>query len=506
MSILLLAIVGLCCLLCVAAGLAASWQRQLGSEDYFLAGRTLPWYAVGLSIAGTSFRLEVWLSMVALACAYGLAAASLAWGSLLALGALGWILLPYLYRKKLYGTAEFLERRYSPTTRGVFVLLALPALVLGVLAPALYAGGMVLCEAGLGQTAGSSAWVFAACVAVVALATAAYSIYGGLMAGVWSGAMGMIIFMIGAAVLAAAAVSQAGWAEMLEANNPPRLSLLLGASHPVLPWTGVLAYVLLVAVWQAAASPIIVQRCLGARSERDAKLGIATAVVLQLILAGLIVLPGLAAAVLKWRGSSGDFNLAMFVEGVLGRKGPLAAVGQGLVVSAALAAVMSAVAGTLNAVSSLWTLDLCQDLLCKNVSEAELVGRGRWSSLAALVLGAAAVPLLFLWEKGVLDFILEVAAVLGPPVAVLLLGAFFWSRAHGRAATATLLVGVLAGLAMWIAADVGQEVPAWLKPVLNRAGLCGAVSLLVLVLGTLAIPQNPRELYDPDSTWSFGWR
>jgi SSS family solute:Na+ symporter len=520
MSIILLAVVVLCTVLWVAVGLTASWQRQHISEDYFLAGRTLPWYAIGLSIAGASCRLEVWLLMVGLAAAYGLAAAALAWGNLLALGALGWVLLPYFYRKKLYGPAEFLERRYSPAARGLFVLLMFPALVLGVLAPALYVGGGVLCELGLGLGVGQSPWTLIACVAVVALIAGISCVYGGLMAGVWAGAVGMVVFLAGGAVLAAAAVHDAGGVtEMLQANSPPRLDWFLGTHppapgvpaqwvgpEPALPWTGVLAFVLVLATWQAAVSPVVVQRCLGARSERDAKLGILLAGLLQLVLAAFVVLPGLAAVV-HWHSAAGPLDQAArnLVEGVLGRQSLLGALGQGLVVAAALAAVINTVTGALNALSSLWTMDLCQDLLGRNVSEAALVGRGRRSSLAALVVGAVLAPGLLLWEKGVLDFILELAAVIGPPTAVVFLVAFFWPRAHGRAAVATLVVGVLAGLALWVAASLGEEVPAWLAPVLNRAGVCGAVSLVMLVLGTLAIPQNPRELYDPDTTWSLAW-
>jgi SSS family solute:Na+ symporter len=369
-------------------------------------------------------------------------------------------------------------------------------------------GGQVLFSFGLGYGAGQAPWIFTACVAVVVLLAAVSCIHGGLMAGVWASAAGMIVFLVGGTVLAIAAVHGAGGlGEVLHANEPARLALWLGtlpavgSPQPALPWTALLAFVLVVAVWQAAVSPVAVQRCLGARSEGDAKLGILLAAVLQIVLAALIVLPGLAAV--AHGPSTGPVGLAAWrlVEGALGRQSVLGALGQGLVVAAALAAVMSTVAAALNAISSLWTMDFCQDMLGRNVSEAELVGRGRRSSLVALLLGAAVVPGVCLWEKGLLDFIFELSAVVGPPLAVLFLVAFCWPRAHGRAAVATLLLGLLAGLALWVAAVAGEEVPAWMTPVLNRAGLSGAASLVVLVLSTLAIPQNPRELYDPDSTW-----
>ena len=116
----------------------------------------------------------------------------------------------------------------------------------------------------------------------------------------------------------------------------------------------------------------------------------------------------------------------------------------------------------LNAISSLWTMDLCQDLLGRNLSEAD------WSPAGAVepgrpVLGAAVVPAVMLWGKGVLDFVFEVAAVIGPPVAVVFLVAFFWPRAHGRAATATLIAGRAGRTGAVDRRRLGQEVPGWMR-------------------------------------------
>ena len=116
------------------------------------------------------------------------------------------------------------ERRYSPATRDVFVLLVLPALVLGVLAPALYVGGLVFSEAGLGR------------VRRIALDFRRLHRRGGPGDGgllrlrrpdgrVWASAVGMVVFLVGGIVLAAAAVHHAGGlAEVLQANGPPRFS------------------------------------------------------------------------------------------------------------------------------------------------------------------------------------------------------------------------------------------------------------------------------------------
>ena len=171
-TVIIVAVAAVLLLLTVGVGLAASLGRQHVSEDYFLAGQSLPWYAVALSLAGLSLRIDLWLGLIGLTCTAGIAAGGLAWSGLIGVTALAWIFLPYFVRKRLFSPAELLQRRYSPAARGTFALLAILFLVAGVLVPAFYAGGWVLAEAGLGvavTTANGIPWVFLACVAAVAL-------------------------------------------------------------------------------------------------------------------------------------------------------------------------------------------------------------------------------------------------------------------------------------------------------------------------------------------------
>lgn len=514
-TFIILAVVVLCFVVSVLFGLAASWKRQHISEDYFLAGRSLPWFAVALSIAGTSFRLETWLGMIGLCYAVGVAAGSLAWGNFLATSALAWLFLPFFIRKKLYSPAEFLERRYSPSVRGIYAMLTILVLVFGVLAPALYLGGWVLCEGGLGVMVDGFSWQLIACIAAVAIVAALYSVYGGLMAGAWAGAIQLLIVIAGGTLLAVVATKDAGGlVAVMQKNAGERMILLHPAQVPglngaSLTWTGLVAFWFTIAMWNAGASPVTVQRCLGARSEWDAKMGVIVAGLLQVLLAALIVLPGLAALVKLGlpanTGLSYDHAALKLIDTLFGREGWLGPLGQGLVVSAVLAAVLCTASGVINAVSSLWTMDLCQDLWRGGLSEAELVARGRWTSFGTILLGALAAPLLALWEKGILSYVLEVSAAIGPPIVVVFLVAFLWPRAHGRPAVVTLVLGVIVGVLLWIVAALGADVPPWLLPVMNRAGISGVVSLLLLVLGTFIIPQNPNELYDPDTAWNLRW-
>jgi SSS family solute:Na+ symporter len=509
--------------LSAVVGLAAARGRQHISEDYFVAGRSLPWYVVAFSVAALSLRLEMWLGLLGLTYVAGIAAGGLAWGSIVGLTVLTGVFLPYFVRKKISSPAEFLERRYSPATRNLFALLAIAFLVLGVLVPALHVGGWVLSESVFNvplMPITGIPWLFFVCVAAIALVSSLAGVIGGSMAGAWGGAVQFLVIAIGGTLFAVVATHDAGGlAALWETSGPARTTLLLSSHHASLPWSGMIAFALSIGFWNTAVSPLTLQRCLGARSEWDARLGAIVGGLLLLLLPAVFVLPGLAAMVkLGPQGNTGlapeDSGLRL-IEVLFGRQGLLGAAGQGLVVAAILAAVMNTVAAAVHAVSTLWTIDISQNLLGRNDSESELVARGRRSSLATIILATLLTPLLLCWLSsasgmgsgvgGVFSYVLEVNAIVGPPAVVVFLVGFFWSTAHGRAAVATLVAGCLVGATLWFVVAFGEAevLPEWLKPVVTRAGVTGVASLVLLGLFTFVIPQSSGELYDPDATWSL---
>ena len=328
------------------------------------------------------------------------------------------------------------------------------------------------------------------------------------MAGAWGGAVQFLVIAVGGTVFAVVATHDAGGlANIWEKNFPAQTSLLLSSHHGMLPWVGMLAFVLTIGFWNSAVSPLTVQRCLGARSEWDARLGAIAGGLLLLILPAVFVLPGLAASVKLGppgnNGLSPEASGLRLIEVLFERQNPLAAAGQGLVMAAILAAVMNTVAAAVHAVSTLWTIDICQGLLQRNDSESDLVARGRRSSLTTIIVATLLAPLLLAWDQGVFNYVLEVAAIVGPPAVVVFLVAFFWSNAHGRSAIATLIGGCLVGAALWFIVAQAEVVPEWLKPVLTRAGVTGLASLVLLGLFTFIIPQSSHEFYDPDAAWSL---
>ncbi len=238
-------------------------------------------------------------------------------------------------------------------------------------------------------------------------------------------------------------------------------------------------------------------------------MGVVGAGLLQALLPAVLVLPGLAAFALL---GSHDISMVTpdrayfrLLDAVFSAEGIWGPLARGLAVSVVVAAAMSVVGAVLNAASTLWSIDIAQDMLLRTANEAGMIRRGRWSSLVALLIGVAAAPLLLWWKQGILVYIEEVAAVATPPLAVVLLAAFFWPRAHGRAATWTLLLGIAAGGLLWAARWTLMEPPAWLLAPLNarrhqRTGQCNGP-------GGGNVPHSPSayDRYDPDTAWNLRW-
>ncbi len=438
-------------------GLWVARRERNVADDYFLAGRNLPWYAVSLSMTGSNIGTEHFLGMVGTAYAFGLAPATFEWGNFLPYSVLLWVFLPFFFRKKLYTIPEFLERRYNRSTRTAFACLSLFHMVVGVLVPALYAGGRILYELPSGAELEQINVWFCGCVVVIAGVTAAYCIYGGLLSVVWTDVLQVAILVVGGLLLVLIGAYAAGGPAAVVQDNlradPQRFSLILPADHPVSPWTGVATFWFTLSMWYVGTNQFYIQRCLGAKSEWDAKMGVVGCGMIKVFLPLIIVFPGLVAFAYFGPGLREDAVYVRMIREFLSpqRLWIFSGPAQGLLLAALVAAIMSTVSSVLNSASTIWSIDIYQRIWRPDSSEAEVVRTGRWCTLVVILIGTLLAPMLLWWEQGIFIFIQNVAALMAPPIVVIFLAAFLWRRAHGRAATLTLWFGILAGAVLWLA-------------------------------------------------------
>ena len=206
---MVLAVVVLLMAASVLVGLAVTWRRLYIADDYFLAGRQLPWYAVATSLAGAGLGLESLLGMAGLAYLVGMAPAALCWGNFLAYSILLWAVLPYLVRKKLSSLGEFLDRRYLPSTRAVYVAVMLAFMIFGVLAPALCRRSGRL-RRRPGPPGGTLRLDIPRLHGGRRPGGGGYSVYGGLAATTWAGTLQLLVVLSGGLLLVAVGSHNAG--------------------------------------------------------------------------------------------------------------------------------------------------------------------------------------------------------------------------------------------------------------------------------------------------------
>ncbi|MHC4124183.1 MAG: sodium:solute symporter family transporter, partial [Planctomycetota bacterium] len=253
MDTTVLLIVGFYFVVTLGIGFWVARNERNATEDYFLAGRSLPWYAVSMSMTGSNMGTEHFIGMVGTAYAFGLAPATFEWANFIPYSILAWVFLTYYYRKRLFTTPQFLEMRYNASTRSVFACFTMMHMIFVVLAPALYAGGRIIYEMALQSPVETVNAVFIGSILLISVATAAYCIYGGLLSVVWTDVLQVVILVVGGIILSVIGMNQVGGlAEVTRINveaDPQRMSLILPANHPVSPWTGVATFWFTLSMW-----------------------------------------------------------------------------------------------------------------------------------------------------------------------------------------------------------------------------------------------------------------
>lgn len=436
-------------------------SRNTGSEKgYFLAGRNLGGWAIGMSLVATNVSTEHFVGMSGSAATdIGLAIASYEWTAAAALIVIGWFLLPRYLQSGIYTMPEFLERRFDRGTRTVLAALLTLATVFVAMATVLYAGAVALnaifslpeqlggalgLEPAAAETAATLLGVWG-----IGVAASAYTIYGGLRAVVWSDSIQGVALLGGGALvlwLGFAAVGEGqgvlAGAAVFFAENRERLRAVLPADHPEVPWTAVFVGGLWVAqFFYWGVNQFITQRTLAARSLAEGQRGILVAAWLKILVPFLICLPGILAVQLYGdRIAHPDQAYPVLVRELL----PPAL--RGVLLAALAGAVMSSFNSMLNSASTMYALDLHPRLWRRGASP----GRASASDpvRAAKIASAAFAVAACLWAPfiggfpGVFRYIQTVWGFVTPGIVAVFFAGVLTRRVPAFAARAGLLAGI----------------------------------------------------------------
>ncbi|MEK6757175.1 MAG: sodium:solute symporter [Bacteroidota bacterium] len=451
-------------------------KRQNTSTDYFLAGRHLSWFIVGASIFASNIGSEHLVGLAGSGATDGVAMAHYelhAWCLLV----LGWVMVPFYMRSKVFTMPEFLERRFSPTARTVLSGISLVAYVLTKIAVGVFAGGVVFAVLlpDINFLGMDSFWVGSILVIVI---TGLYTVLGGMSAVAYTEALQTIVLVIGSALVTIFGLSYlGGWSELRSVVGSEMFNLwkplvpagVEGTWAPVkeagkmawyfndnYPWLGMLFCAPIIGLWYWCTDQYIVQRALSAPNETEARRGSITASFFKLLPVFIFIIPGIICYALALSGKVPALQQELIgSDGHIIRENAQQAfplmvahvlpVGvRGIVVAGLLAALMSSLAGVFNACSTLFTIDFYSRLK-PNVSQERLVWVGRIATTVMVLIGLMWLPVIR-GGKGLYDYLQGVQAYLAPPIFVVFFAGVFHKRLNAKGCLAALYTGFALGL------------------------------------------------------------
>ncbi|MFL2625768.1 MAG: sodium/sugar symporter [Flavobacteriaceae bacterium] len=471
--------------------------HQKTAEDYFLASKSLPWWAIGASLIAANISAEQFIGMSGSGFASGLAIASYEWMAALTLIIVGKYFLPIFIEKGIYTIPEFVEKRYSTNLKTILAVFWIGLYVFVNLTTVLYLGALAL------ETILGIPLIYG--VLGLSLFAAAYSLYGGLSAVAWTDVIQVVFLILGGAIttyLALDTVSGGqGFVSGLKTVYnavPERFAMILKPDNPEyvnLPGIGVLVGGMWVAnLYYWGFNQYIIQRTLAAKSLKEAQKGILFAAFLKLIIPLIVVVPGIAAYVIindpSIMASLGDLAMQNTPSVNATDKAypwllQLLPVGlKGLAFAALTAAIVSSLASMLNSTSTIFTLDIYKQYVGKNASDKTIVSVGRISAAVALIIAAFIAPLLQNLGQA-FQFIQEYTGVVSPGILAVFLLGLFWKKTSNRGAIIGALASIPVAMYFKVAPKGWSESAFFVDvPFMDQMGYTLLITMLIIALAS----------------------
>ena len=470
--------------------------KQKNAEDYFLASKSLPWWAIGASLIAANISAEQFIGMSGSGYALGLAIASYEWMAALTLIVVGKYFLPIFIEKGLYTIPEFVEKRYSTNLKTILAVFWIGLYVFVNLASVLYLGSLAL-ETIMGIPMGYG-------VLGLALFAAAYSLYGGLSAVAWTDVIQVIFLILGGLVTTYLAVNSVsnGNGFLIGMKNiyqaaPEKFAMILEPSNPEyknLPGIGVLVGGMWVAnLYYWGFNQYIIQRTLAAKSLKESQKGILFAAVLKLILPIIVVIPGIAAFVMiKDTAMYESFKpdnaypwlLQLLPSGL-----------KGLAFAALTAAIVSSLASMLNSTSTIFTMDIYKQYIRPNANDKETVNTGRISAAVALLVAGIMAPLLGGIDQA-FQFIQEYTGVVSPGILAVFVLGLFWKKTTNKGAIIGTLSSIPIAMYFKVAPKGWSNNSFFLNdiPFLDQMGYTALITMVVIVIASHVQNRGKKDI------------
>ena len=414
-------IVGIYAILLVGVGLWVSRTKKghtKTAEDYFLASKALPWWAIGSSLIAANISAEQFIGMSGSGFAGGLVIASYEFMAALTLIIVGKFFLPIFIKQGIYTIPEFVEKRFSTNLKTILAVFWIALFVFVNLTSVLFLGGKAI-DTIVGVGDGS---MIVPAIIALAIFAAAYSLYGGLSAVAWTDVIQVALLVIGGIITTLIALHYVtpdggilnGISHIADAASDKFDMVLSRDNKEFNNLPGI--YVLIGGLWVAnlyywGFNQYIIQRTLAAKSLTEAQRGIAFAAFLKMLIPFIVVIPGIVAWV-------------MYSEDLYGARSAFEIAG-------------STALNNDNAypwlISTFIPVGVKGLVLAALASQTKLVNVGRLTAGIALIIAVCLAPLLGGIDQ-MFQYIQEYTGLVSPGILAVFLMGLFWKKATNKGA------------------------------------------------------------------------
>lgn len=446
--------------------------KEKSSNDYFLAGNTLTWWAVGASLIAANISAEQFIGMSGSAFASGIAIAAYELMAAATLIVVGKFLLPVMIERKIFTIPQFLRERYNWGVGLAFSIFWLFLYVFINLTSVAWLGALAIKQilgipAAPGMLLGMEVDMTLMVIILILFVIAGiYSIYGGLASVAWTDVM-QVTFLVGGGLITAyfaldfiaGSLEIQGGALGALQEIMAKLGSIEGDRHfnlvvtrnPAIdditadPYFDIPGIVVIVgALWLTnlgywGFNQYIIQKGLAAKSLSEAKKGMIFAAFLKILIPFIVCIPGVCAYYIMtqepelYQSLAGEITRSDDAYPFLIRNFTPVVV-KGLSFAALAAAVISSLASMFNSTSTIFTMDIYKQFINKGATDRKLVSVGRMTSVAALILAVIAVYPIMGAADQAFQIIQEYSGFVYPGVVVIFGLGLLWKRASGTAA------------------------------------------------------------------------
>lgn len=491
--------------LIIFVGLWVSREKkghEKNTEDYFLASKSLPWWAIGSSLIASNISAEQFIGMSGSGFRLGLAIATYEWMAAVTLLIVAYFFLPIYLKKGIFTMPQFLEVRYDSRVRTLLAVFWLLVYVFVNLTSVLYLGALAM-----KGIMGVPLW---GGIIGLALFAGVYSVYGGLKAVAWTDVV-QVFFLVGGGLLTTYLALDAfsggegaiaGFGKLVtEAGDRFNMVLFKGElmytddsgalkdAYDLLPGLSVLLGGMWIAnLFYWGCNQYIIQRALAAKDLREAQRGLAFAGYLKLLLPLIVVIPGIVAYALQAPIAKGDEAYPYLLRTYVGPGF------KGLTFAALIAAIVSSLASMMNSTATIFTMDIYRHYFKTDASEKKLVQVGRTVAIVCMLIAVMLAPQLSSLDQ-VFQYIQEYTGMVSPGVLAIFIMGLFWKKSTANAALTAAVLSIPLSLVMKYA------LPG--LPFMDRMGVAflAAVALIVAISWWENKGKDDPKSITIDSTW-----